>query len=98
MKNFINDLIKRVTSRKFLITVAGLVTLAGNGQWTEFTALVLGYLTAEGASDVVDRFKSGVGTLDGYVNPESQNIEDVDTSTVVTGKDTPLFNEEVKED
>lgn len=98
MKKFLADMFQRATSRKFIITVIGLATLGSNGQWTEFTALILGYLTAEGAGDVVERFKGGVGTLDGYVNPMSQNDDEVDTSEVVTGKDTPLFNEEVKED
>lgn len=99
MKKFLEDMFQRATSRKFIITVIGLATLASNTQWTEFTALILGYLTAEGAGDVVERFKSSTSTLDSYVNPQSHNIdEEVDTSVVVSGKDTPLFNEEIKEE
>lgn len=92
------DFLARLTSRKFLVTVIGLAVLATSDQWTEFTALILGYLTAEGAGDAVERFKSGVSTLDGYVNPTSQNEDDeVDTTSVTTGN-MPLFNEEIKEE
>ena len=100
MKKFLADLFQRVTSRKFIVAVLGAITLASNGQWNEFTLLILGYLTAEGAGDVVERFKGGVGTLNSYVNPESHNTDDsdIDTSSVVSGRDDiPLFYEELKE-
>lgn len=35
---------KKFLSRKFLLTVAGLATLAANKQWTEFSAVLIGYL------------------------------------------------------
>jgi hypothetical protein len=40
----VKDLLTRISSRKFLLAAAAAVTLAANRQWTEFTALVLGYL------------------------------------------------------
>lgn len=93
-------LLAKITSRKFLLAVLGAATLATNGQWAEFTALVLGYIAAEGGADAVQRFKTGVSTLDTVVNPKSQNVtqdDEVDTSTIITG-DTPLFDEKEKED
>jgi hypothetical protein len=56
--NYLTNLIKRLTSRKFLLTVAGGLTLAANGQWTELVALISVYIGTEGAGDVVDRFKT----------------------------------------
>lgn len=90
-------LIRRFTSRKFLLSVAGLVTLALNGQWNEFTFVLLGYVGAEGGADLVERLKTGVSTLNTYVNSESHNdvdIEEVDTTRIITGKATPMFDEE----
>lgn len=100
MKKFLSDLFHRVTSRKFLLALFGAGTLAVNQQWTEFVGVITSYLVAEGAGDAVERFKGGVSTLDKYVNPVSQNVDDeVDTTVIETGKGgIPLFNEEVKED
>ncbi len=40
MKAFLESLL----SRKLLLAVAGLAVLAANRQWTEFVAVLLGYL------------------------------------------------------
>lgn len=95
------DFFQRITSRKFLITIGGLVAAAGARQWNEFSAILIGYLVSEGAGDVVTRFRTGVKTLDTVINPMSQNIvdeDDVDTTAIITGKSTPLFDEEKSED
>lgn len=101
MKKFLSDLLKRVSSRKFLLAFSGAITLALNQQWTEFVGVITAYLIAEGAGDAVERFKGGVSQFDSYVNTETDDDE-VDTTVVETGKpiptDTPLFNEELKEE
>lgn len=40
----LKSLLIRLTSRKFLLALAGLITLAANRQWVEFTVLLGGYL------------------------------------------------------
>lgn len=51
MKQFLQTLL----SRKFLLAVAGLITLVANKQYPEAVTVVLGYLGVEGAADVVER-------------------------------------------
>lgn len=87
----------RLTSRKFWLTVGGAIVLIANNQWTELVALISAYMLAEGAKDVVEA-KSGVPMLPTpYENlPSIDDDEDkIDTSKVVTGNDTPLFDEEL---
>ena len=52
------DFIKRLTSRKFLLAVAAMLTAAANNQWHVLVISALGYLGSEGAADVVDRYSS----------------------------------------
>ena len=93
------DFLKRITSRKFLLAVCGVVTFALNQQWTEMVGAITAYLIAEGAGDAVERFKGGVSQVNSYVNTPQDDDYEVDTSVVESGKTgTPLFNEEVKED
>lgn len=44
-----------VTSRKFLLAVAALATLAANKQYPEAVAVVLGYIGVEGVADYKGR-------------------------------------------
>ncbi len=55
MKRFLADLIQRLTSRKFLLTVAAALVLVANQQWVELVALLGGYMGVEGAGDLFDR-------------------------------------------
>lgn len=45
------ELIRRTTSRKFLLAVGAFITLIANKQYVEATAIVLGFLGVEGALD-----------------------------------------------
>ncbi len=51
------DFTKSLLSRKFWLAVAAFITFVVNGQYTEAVAVVVGYLTAEGAADAVARVK-----------------------------------------
>lgn len=50
------DLLKRLTSRKFLLTVGGALILIANQQWNELALLLGSYIGIEGASDTAARF------------------------------------------
>lgn len=56
MKKFLSDLIKRLTSRKFLLTLGTALILVANQQWTELVILVSGYVGVEGLGDATQRF------------------------------------------
>ena len=100
MKQFITDLVKRLSSRKFLLALGGAYVLYQNKQWGELVALLLGFIAAEGGADIVDKIKTGTKITNEYRNGTSQNDEfEVDTTKIETGKptNTPLFDEEIKE-
>ena len=46
--------ITRLTSRKFLMAVAGLLVLAAERQWSEFVIVLMGYLGIEGGVDAIN--------------------------------------------
>jgi hypothetical protein len=50
------DFIKRLSSRKFLLAVAAMITAAANQQWHVFAATAFAYLGSEGLGDAVGRF------------------------------------------
>lgn len=56
MQKFLADFIKRLTSRKFLLTVASCLVLYANGQYDQITWVVLAYLGVEGAGDAAERY------------------------------------------
>ena len=56
MQKFLANLIKRFTSRKFLLTIASCLVLYSNGQYNEITWVVLAYLGVEGAGDAAERY------------------------------------------
>ena len=82
----------RLKSRKFWVAVGAFVTFVANQQWTEAMGVVIAYLGLQG---VQDTFKPS-DTSPMTEIPTSQNDE-VDTTQVVTGN-TPLFNEELKDE
>lgn len=92
MQEFLQSLL----SRKFLLTVSGAVALWSMKQYDQVVVLLLGYVGVEGGADLVSRYKGGTLTASDIENVTSQNDE-VDVSSVTTGKPTPLFNEEEKE-
>ena len=59
---FVGELIKRFTSRKFLLTLAGALTLAANQQWTELVVLLTGYTGIEGLADFKSRGETSTVT------------------------------------
>lgn len=94
MKQFIRSFL----SRKFLLTLGGAIALWQQRQFSEFVILLLGYVGVQGASDIVGKYKNGTLSASDVETVVSHNIEtEVDTSKVVTGNSTPLFNEEIKE-
>ena len=60
---FIGELVKRFSSRKFLLTLAGGLTLAANQQWTELVILLTGYTGIEGFADITQRKASATGDV-----------------------------------
>lgn len=56
------DFFKRLTSRKFLLTVAACLTLAANKQYTEIIYVVIAYVLAEMGVDIA-RAKSTEATV-----------------------------------
>ena len=56
MQSFLANFIKRLTSRKFLLTLGTGLTLYANGQYNELAALVAAYLFVEGAGDAAERY------------------------------------------
>lgn len=51
MKQFLLSLM----SRKFLLALSAFLTFVANGQYTEAVAVVVGYMTVEGAADFKSR-------------------------------------------
>jgi hypothetical protein len=93
---FLNSLL----SRKFLLTLAGAVSLYQIKQYSQMCVLILGYLGVEGGADIVNRYKTRTLTAADVENAVSHNIDDTpDTSKIVSGKlsATPLFDEETEE-
>lgn len=90
MKDFIN----RLSSRKFLLAVATMATLAANKQWPEFTAAALTYVLAEGGTDAARAYKDAKQAIAGVSSALDQVSIDtfnddlaVDKTRVVAGSD-----------
>lgn len=56
MQRFLADLIKRLTSRKFMLTVGTALILIANQQYNELVLLIAGYLGVEGLGDAAERY------------------------------------------
>lgn len=52
------EILKQLLSKKFLLAVAGLITLAAYREWAQFVIVLLGYLGVQGASDITDSVTS----------------------------------------
>lgn len=95
------DFFMRLTSRKFLLTVAAACILAANNQWAEFVVLVSGYMGIEGLGDAADRVAAQKTKQVELTNATelkkaqasemdfSGGASDVDTSMIIAG-DAPL--------
>lgn len=58
MKKFLLELLQRFTSRKFLITIGGIVlAIQVPEQSSEIITLSLGFIAAEGAADTTQRYQ-----------------------------------------
>lgn len=92
--NSIGSFIGRLTSRKFLLTIFGIVAVTVYPeQAAAIVSLIVAFVGAEGAADAVSRYSQSNS------QPETQRTvvttvdddEDVDvTGTIVTGKDAVL--------
>jgi hypothetical protein len=58
MTEFLADLGKRLSSRKFLLAVAAAATLMANRPWLEAVAVIATYLGIEGVGDAVERHRA----------------------------------------
>ena len=58
------EFLKSLLSRKFLLALAGLLTLVANKQYPEAVTVLLGYLGVEGAADVATRVTGNSPTGD----------------------------------
>jgi hypothetical protein len=92
--------LKSLLSRKFLLTLSGVIALYSIHQYDQMCILILGYLGVEGGADIVGRYKERSLTATDVQNAVSQNVVyELDTSQVLPGnaKPAPLFNESEKE-
>jgi apolipoprotein N-acyltransferase len=51
------EIFVRLTSRKFLLVLGGVIIAIANSEWNTVIALVLGYLGVEGTADIISRKK-----------------------------------------
>lgn len=87
----LKDFITRLTSRKFLIALATMATLAANKQWTEFTAAGITYVVAEGGTDAARAYKEAKQAINAV--PDFSHLDDlmpdedkdVDKSVITSG-------------
>ena len=52
-----NEVVKRLTSRKFLLALSAFIACVAYGNVAGAVAVVLGYLGVEGANDVTTKIK-----------------------------------------
>ena len=78
VKKFLGDLIKRATSRKFILTVAAALTFYANKQYTELAATVLAYLAVEGGADVVAAYSKFKFLLPAELRQKTELIQSGD--------------------
>lgn len=85
MKKFLLDLIGRLSSRKFLVTVGGIGAVTMYPQYADkIVQLISVYVTAEGAGDLVKRYADGkVDAMKVQLAPLAS--DDFDRDTVVPG-------------
>lgn len=96
MKKFLANLIQRLTSRKFLLTVGTALILIANQQYNELVLLITAYIGAEGIGDAAQRYQA-------EKTKQSENIlqdtklqfgelasPEVDRGNIVTGENIPM--------
>lgn len=49
------ELLGRLTSRKFLLVLGGVIIAVANKEWGVAVTLILGYLGVEGTADIIER-------------------------------------------
>lgn len=88
----IGGFLGRMTSRKFLLTVALCLIFVANMQYAEAVALAVAFITAEGAGDAVDRYVSGKGAaelaqtkLEQGIGDELPELTDVNKNSIQPG-------------
>lgn len=60
MKKFLADFFARLSSRKFLVTIFGITAVTAYPQYADsIISIIVAYLGAEGAADVVKRYQDG---------------------------------------
>lgn len=85
-------LIDRLTSRKFLLTVAAGIPLALNQQWGELVTLISVFIGAEGAADAAQRYQEAkVSSNTSLLSDISQIAnddadDDVDKDKIIAGE------------
>lgn len=85
------DFIKRLSSRKFLLTIGGLAAITAFPEHTQaIVAIVLGYNGAEGFADVVERYQNG-GVNKKKLEMQQARVEQgyVDDDAAATDKIVP---------
>lgn len=89
------DFLARLSSRKFLLTIGGIFLITVYPQYADkIIMLIVTYIGAEGAGDVVQRYQDGK-TDQANINKETTRIEAtggldaIDTDTIVPGLEHP---------
>lgn len=72
------DLLKRLTSRKFLLALSAALALAANKQYTELMGVVIAYIGAEGGSDIATRYAAQKYAIPAKVDQQTQLINSGD--------------------
>jgi hypothetical protein len=54
-ENMWSELLERLTSRKFLLVLGGVIIAIANKEWGVVVTLILGYLGVEGTADIISR-------------------------------------------
>lgn len=91
MKEFLLGLLKKVTSRKFLLTLGTALVFYSNEQYQEMFYTILAYVGFEGIADAVRAYseKKYVAPVEALRNDgffASDPEDDIDRTTVVPGQ------------
>lgn len=103
----VKDIFLRLTSRKFLLTLAAALILVANERWGELVLLISGYMGIEGVGDAAERVATQK-TKQAQLSVDAENAKlqankvsysnpmpaDIDMSTVVPGNDPNADEEE----
>ena len=95
------DFFMRLTSRKFLLTLAAALILVANERWAELVVLISGYMGIEGIGDAADRVaqqktkqveltQATEVARSKIENYELDPAEDIDPTQPIVAGDAPL--------